>query len=89
MAANIGNVAGGHKANIANPKTSNEAKEHSRQILDDLDSSGELQENASARDTDKNTGNVFGGHKATLKNPNVSEEAKQNSRQFLEENDAI
>ena len=51
------------EANIANPKTSNEAKEHSRQILDDLDSSGELQENASARDTDKNTGNVFGGHK--------------------------
>lgn len=27
-------IAGGHKANINNPNTSQEAKEHSKQVLD-------------------------------------------------------
>ncbi|EIM92543.1 uncharacterized protein STEHIDRAFT_117550 [Stereum hirsutum FP-91666 SS1] len=87
-------VAGGHKANLNNPNTSEEAKEHSRQVLDDLDSSGsyEEQQDSSPRsggDGMKNEGNVIRGHKANLKNPNTSEEAKQHSQQILEERDAL
>lgn len=33
---NAGNVIGGHKANISNPHTSEEAKERSRQILEQI-----------------------------------------------------
>ncbi|KAI5123632.1 hypothetical protein M0805_003446 [Coniferiporia weirii] len=86
MSANTGNVAGGHKANLKNPNTSSEAKEHSRQVLDDLESTGEY---GGAFDSQKNEGNVVGGHKATLKNPRVSDEAKEHSRQVLEDNDAL
>ncbi|KIJ68286.1 hypothetical protein HYDPIDRAFT_106462 [Hydnomerulius pinastri MD-312] len=81
--SNLGNVAGGHKAALANPKISGEAKEHSQQVLDEMERRGELPEQAS--EEGKNTGNVVGGHKATLKNPNVSDEAKQHSKQVLDD----
>ncbi|EIN13506.1 hypothetical protein PUNSTDRAFT_129185 [Punctularia strigosozonata HHB-11173 SS5] len=83
--ANPGNVAGGHKANLNNPNTSDESKERSRQVLDELEDSGELQ--STGRDSTKNKGNVIGGHKANLKNPNTSEEAKEHSKQVLDELD--
>ncbi|WWD18382.1 hypothetical protein CI109_102832 [Kwoniella shandongensis] len=76
-------VAGGHKAAINNDSVPQESKEHSKQVLSELEESGELEEK---EDTPKNDGNVIGGHKATLKNPNVSEEAKEHSRQVLEDN---
>ncbi|KAJ7610492.1 Conidiation protein 6-domain-containing protein [Roridomyces roridus] len=34
---NEGNVRGGHKANLKNPNTSEESKEHSREYLEDLE----------------------------------------------------
>ncbi|KAF9498287.1 hypothetical protein BDN71DRAFT_1443610 [Pleurotus eryngii] len=34
---NMGNFLGGHKANLKNPNTSDEAKEHSEQILKEHD----------------------------------------------------
>jgi hypothetical protein len=43
------------RANLANPNTSEEAKEHSRQVLSEMEDSGELQTDA---DSGKNTGNV-------------------------------
>lgn len=65
-----------------------EAKAHSKEVLDDMDESGDLGQSRENEDKGKNKGNVIGGHKATLKNPNVGEEAKEHSRQVLEENGA-
>ncbi|THH12230.1 hypothetical protein EW145_g103 [Phellinidium pouzarii] len=83
MSSNIGNIAGGHKANLRNPNTSEDAKDHSRQVLEDLDREYD------AFESQKNEGNVIGGHKATLKNPRVSEEAKEHSREILEDKEEI
>jgi len=82
--SNPGNVAGGHKANLNNPNTSDESKEHSEQVLKELEQSGELP-SADDSTAGKNTGNVIGGHKANLKNPNTSEEAKEHSKEVLED----
>ncbi|KAI0065916.1 hypothetical protein BV25DRAFT_1821635 [Artomyces pyxidatus] len=85
----INRVAGGHKAAMKNPNTSEEAKEHSRQQLNELEQSGSLDEARAQRDGPKNENNVLGGYKATLKNPNVSDEAKQRAQQVLEDKDAL
>ncbi|CUS13494.1 unnamed protein product [Tuber aestivum] len=104
---NLGNVIGGHKANLHNPSnissyltihTSEEAKQHSREVLDGLgletgtytSGPGDADVNIGA----KNPGNVAGGYKArdillthdtsTLHNPNVSEEAKERAQEKLE-----
>ncbi|EIN14002.1 hypothetical protein PUNSTDRAFT_129652 [Punctularia strigosozonata HHB-11173 SS5] len=76
-------VAGGHKANINNPNTSDQSKEHSRQALSEIEESGFLDQPKHA----KNPNNVAGGHKATLNNPNVSEGAKEHSKSVLEHDD--
>ncbi|KAJ8597025.1 hypothetical protein M405DRAFT_856087 [Rhizopogon salebrosus TDB-379] len=81
---NLRNVAGGHKAALKNPNVSDAAKEHSQQVLEEMESRRELPEQNRSYD-EKNIGNVIGGHKAATKNPNVSEEAKENSKQFLED----
>ncbi|KAL0948989.1 hypothetical protein HGRIS_009088 [Hohenbuehelia grisea] len=83
---NAGNVIGGYKATLSNPNSSEEAKEHAQQKVDDL--TEEFGDTGSS-DAGKNKGNVIGGHKANLKNPNTSEEAKDHSRQVLQENDAL
>lgn len=82
MSANPGNVIGGHKANLNNPNTSDEAKEHSKQVLQDLENGGDITTKSSS-DENKNPNNVAGGLKATLKNPNVSDEAKQSAEERL------
>ncbi|KAI0690215.1 Conidiation protein 6-domain-containing protein [Cytidiella melzeri] len=82
-------VIGGHKANINNPRTSEESKEHSRQVVEELEADPETQAYKEDRGGAKNEGNVIGGHKATLKNPNVSEEAKEHSRAVLEDKGAM
>ncbi|KAF7516500.1 hypothetical protein G7054_g14133 [Neopestalotiopsis clavispora] len=79
-------IAGGHKANLKNPNTSEESKQHSKQVLNDEFNGGDGKHlSMTASDSgDKNPGNVAGGLKATTKNPNVSEEAKQSAKQRLE-----
>ncbi|WVQ65883.1 hypothetical protein V866_002865 [Kwoniella sp. B9012] len=79
-------VAGGHKAAINNDSVPQESKEHSKQVVDEIENSGDVETEAAEGDRPKNEGNVIGGHKATLKNPNVSEEAKAHSKQVLSEN---
>ena len=54
---------GGHKANLKNPNTSEESKQHSREVLDEMGS--ETSPNASSDPVNiptagKNTGNVVG-----------------------------
>lgn len=99
MSANSGNVLGGHKANLSkvlscvllklvntiadNPNTSEESKQHSREVLENAENGGEV-ESASKSSGDANPNNVAGGLKATLNNPNVSDEAKQSAKERLE-----
>ncbi|KAI1466066.1 conidiation-specific protein 6 [Daldinia caldariorum] len=75
-------IAGGHKANLNNPNTSQEAKEHSKQVLENEFNGGDVPK-SSGDDDNKNPGNVAGGLKAAIKNPNVSEEAKQSAKERL------
>ncbi|KAF4464262.1 conidiation 6 [Fusarium albosuccineum] len=73
-------VAGGHKATISNPNTSQEAKEHSKKVLEE-----EFSDVTKAGDEkEKNPGNVAGGLKAAIHNPNVSDEAKESAKERLE-----
>ncbi|KAL8403451.1 hypothetical protein RB594_008637 [Gaeumannomyces avenae] len=76
-------IAGGHKANIKNPNTSQESKEHSKQVLEKEFSGGDVPK-AGDSDEGKNPGNVAGGLKAAMKNPNVSDEAKEEAKKKLE-----
>ncbi|KAH8895905.1 hypothetical protein GQ53DRAFT_34762 [Thozetella sp. PMI_491] len=75
-------VAGGHKANLKNANTSEESKEHSKQVLDNEYNGGDVPK-AGEKEGGKNPNNVAGGLKATLKNPNVSDEAKESAQQRL------
>jgi Conidiation protein 6 len=52
--SNPGNVAGGHKANLNNPNTSEESKQHSRDVLDNELQGGQMDTGTE----DKNPGNV-------------------------------
>ncbi|KAI1081243.1 hypothetical protein F5B20DRAFT_80276 [Whalleya microplaca] len=71
-------IAAGHKANIHNPNTSNAAKHHSKEVL-------ENEFNVKVNDDiDKKPVNVASGLKAAIHNPNVSEEAKQSAKERLE-----
>ncbi|KAI1862571.1 uncharacterized protein JN550_010096, partial [Neoarthrinium moseri] len=56
-----GQIAGGHKANLSNPNTSQESKQHSREILDNEFNGGDV---PAPGDENKNPGNVIGGLKA-------------------------
>ncbi|KAI0053310.1 hypothetical protein FA95DRAFT_1600966 [Auriscalpium vulgare] len=70
-------VARGHKAAINNPNVSEEAKDRSRQALEDLEGKTDSAQSKQAFSAQ--------GHKAALNNPNVSEEAKQNSQKALDD----
>merc|ERR1711964_358610 len=82
MSANPGNVVGGRKANLNNPNTSDESKQHSKEVLQDIENGGDANA-VSSSGGDKNPNNVAGGLKATLNNPNASDEAKQSAKERL------
>ncbi|KAI0595878.1 hypothetical protein F4775DRAFT_604408 [Biscogniauxia sp. FL1348] len=75
-------IAGGHKANLNNPNTSQEAKEHSKAVLENEFNGGDVPK--AGDQADKNPGNVAGGLKATLNNPKVSQGAKDSAKEKLE-----
>ncbi|KAI0365204.1 hypothetical protein BV20DRAFT_973514 [Pilatotrama ljubarskyi] len=80
---------GGHKAALKNPNVSEEAKEHSRQAIEELEQQPETKETRAGYEEDKDEVRQNAGYKATLKNPNVSEEAKEHAKEVLEERGAI
>ncbi|KAJ9667138.1 hypothetical protein H2201_002658 [Coniosporium apollinis] len=85
--ANPGNVIGGHKANLNNPNTSEESKQHSKEVLEQASNSGDIDtsSSSSAGSTEgKNPNNVAGGLKATISNPNTSQEAKDSAKERLD-----
>ena len=53
--SNPGNIVGGHKANLNNPNTSEESKQHSRDVLNNEFNGGDVE---SASDQGKNPNNV-------------------------------
>lgn len=88
---------------MANSNVSEEAKEHSRQVLEETEGPGKLPGQQSV-DEGKNVGNVIDGHKVRIRcknlarvfvdvhpgrieEPNISQEAKENFRQVLDEMD--
>ncbi|KAG9191565.1 hypothetical protein G6011_10299 [Alternaria panax] len=76
------NIIRGHKANLNNPNTSDESKQHSKEVLQEIENGSDANA-ASSAGGDKNPNNVAGGLKATLNNPNTSNEAKQSARERL------
>ncbi|KAI0974107.1 conidiation protein 6 [Xylaria arbuscula] len=74
-------VAGGHKANLNNPNTSEESKQHSREVLDNEFNGGNVP--STSDNQEKNPNNVAGGLKATINNPRVSDEAKESAKERL------
>ncbi|RMJ10865.1 hypothetical protein CDV36_009489 [Fusarium kuroshium] len=75
-------IAGGHKATINNPNTSQEAKEHSKKVLHEEFNDGNIPK--AGDNKEKNPGNVAGGLKSTLSNPNASDEAKESAKERLD-----
>ncbi|KAF8428769.1 hypothetical protein EV426DRAFT_585827 [Tirmania nivea] len=84
---NPGNVIGGHKATLSDPHRSEEAKQHSKQVLDEQFGGGEGVggNQGAATSTEKNSGNVIGGYKATLSNPTTGSGAKAKAKKKLNE----
>ncbi|KAL2161829.1 hypothetical protein VTH06DRAFT_7613 [Thermothelomyces fergusii] len=82
------NVLRGHKATLSNPRTSDEAKQHSREVLESYgepyDASRAGHATAAEAQADKDPGNVARGLKASISNPGVSEGAKQAAREKLD-----
>ncbi|EMD38727.1 hypothetical protein CERSUDRAFT_47195 [Gelatoporia subvermispora B] len=77
------------KAAINNPNVSDEAKERSRQAIEELGDQPETQQTRQGYQEDKDETRVNAGYKATIKNPNVSEEAKEHACEILEDKGAI
>ncbi|GAB1319901.1 conidiation-specific expression protein [Madurella fahalii] len=80
------NVIRGHKAAIANPNVSEQAKERSRKVLEQYDEP--YDESTASHDTtqqtEKDPGNVARGLKASISNPGVSDEAKKKAKEKLQ-----
>jgi hypothetical protein len=54
----LGNVAGGHKANLNNPNTSEASKQHSKEVLDKELDGGDVGVTKQQDDGTKNPNNV-------------------------------
>ncbi|KAI8975919.1 Conidiation protein 6-domain-containing protein [Trametes punicea] len=79
-------VLGGYKATLHNPRTSEEAKRHAREILE---ADGYQFERPEGVSEDEHQKRVNAGYKAALNNPRVSEEAKQHAREYLKEHGGL
>ncbi|KAL2215192.1 Conidiation protein 6-domain-containing protein [Thermoascus aurantiacus ATCC 26904] len=75
------NKARGYKAALKNPRVSQSAKEHARQVLDQEYEGGA----ASSSDEEKKPTNVIRGLKAAIHNPNVTDYGKMQARKKMED----
>ncbi|OSC97076.1 hypothetical protein PYCCODRAFT_1472116 [Trametes coccinea BRFM310] len=80
------NVLGGYKATLSNPRTSDEAKKHAREILE---ADGYHANSPDGIAADEHDNRVIAGYKAALHNPRVSSEAKQHAKEYLQEHGAL
>ncbi|TBU22987.1 Conidiation protein 6-domain-containing protein [Dichomitus squalens] len=79
-------VLGGYKATLHNPRASDEAKQHAREILE---ADGYTVEPGPGVTQDEHQTRVLAGYKAALHNPRVSEEAKEHAREYLAAHNAL
>ncbi|KAA8911991.1 conidiation-specific protein 6 [Sphaerosporella brunnea] len=87
---NPGNIIGGHKANLHNPNTSEESKQHSREVLEREFEGGKTEKFSTAGSQgggQANPKNVEGGLKAAMHNPNVKPETKEQLKNRLKKDD--
>ncbi|KAI5778300.1 hypothetical protein EDC01DRAFT_791066 [Geopyxis carbonaria] len=82
---NPANIIGGHKATLKNPNASEEAKAHSREVLDREFDGGDTAKYSTARKGEHNPKNIEGGLKAAINNPNTGEEARERAKERLGE----
>jgi len=77
MSESLNRVAGGHKAAMHNPNVSAEAKEHSRQVVEEIEGSDAARvqvDSSTKQDFGYNLNEesrVIGGYKATLKSTSI------------------
>ncbi|GAB7360964.1 hypothetical protein MBLNU230_g0947t1 [Neophaeotheca triangularis] len=81
----ISNAAQGHKANLSNPNTSEESKQHSREELKKLGGEDAFYEKNDQPEIPKNPNQVAGGLKAAINNPQTTQEGKEEAREKLDE----
>ncbi|KAF2278875.1 uncharacterized protein EI97DRAFT_393659 [Westerdykella ornata] len=79
----ITNRAKGYKANLSNPNTSEESKQHSRQALESL---GGEEAFYGKKEVEKDPTRVAAGLKSTINQskPEVSDEARQSAQERLD-----
>ena len=70
----------------ADPRTSDEAKRHAREILE---ADGYTVEPGEGMTEDEHLTRVLAGYKAALHNPRVSKEAKDHAKEYLAEHNAL
>ncbi|KAI0769573.1 Conidiation protein 6-domain-containing protein [Trametes elegans] len=75
-------VLGGYKATLHNPRTSEEAKQHAREILE---ADGYQFERPEGITEDEHQKRINAGYKAALNNPRVSDAGKQHAQEYLEQ----
>ncbi|KAI0818463.1 Conidiation protein 6-domain-containing protein [Trametes gibbosa] len=75
-------VIGGYKAALHNPRTSDEAKQHAREILA---ADGYQFDRPEGVSEDEHQKRVNAGYKAALNNPRVSDAAKLHAERYLQE----
>ncbi|KAH9830723.1 uncharacterized protein C8Q71DRAFT_319797 [Rhodofomes roseus] len=76
---------GGYKATLHNDRSSDEAKEHAREVLE---AAGYTVEPGPGVSPDEHQTRVLAGYKAALHNPRVSDAAKQHAKIYLREHGA-
>jgi len=67
------NVARGHKANISNPNTSEESKEHSREVLEEIEGTSDPDAFTASVGSKKSGG--YSGEQATSKVDRIEKDA--------------
>ncbi|KAG9776753.1 hypothetical protein ABEF93_002779 [Exophiala dermatitidis] len=81
MAEEAANKARGYKSTLSNPNTSDEAKQHAKEVLENELGEGDVK---LSDEGGKDPGNVARGLKAAINNPSVSEEGKKSAQEKLD-----
>ncbi|KAL2008414.1 hypothetical protein VTN00DRAFT_6608 [Thermoascus crustaceus] len=79
------NAMRGYKATLKNPRVSDEAKSHARDVLDsELGGDQPSFDIYEAQDAGKEPTRVVGGLKAAMRNPRVSDAAKESAQEQID-----
>ncbi|KAG2417123.1 hypothetical protein HFD88_008341 [Aspergillus terreus] len=79
------NAMRGYKSTLSNPRTSNEAKKHAQEMLNELGGDQPREELHAHAEHGKDPTRVVSGLKAAMHNPNVTESGRQHAEERLSE----